>query len=147
MKLTQTERKQMVEDLLKSVRYRQVRGKVRQMAAEDADDLEAELNLGIAVAMYEVKPNVGDPREYLLNRGWWHVHNKVRGKLNQSVQQECMVCGKLRPYRREPCYTCGHSNFLLHPRYLPFLLEENGTFPTDDRDKYRPAVDTQDVSY
>lgn len=121
------ERTMLVERVLASSRLQQLKGRIKKYRCPvETEDLEAELNVGIVEALRSVKMNVGDPMEFLLSRGHRHVQSVVSAALNHGILEECLVCGKERPYRRNPCYTCGSKNFLIHPRYVPLLVDDDG---------------------
>jgi len=123
----------LVAEVLKHPRYKRLCGKVRKYRCRiESEDLLGELNRGIAVAMHSVKMTRGSPMEYLLSRGFHHVQSVVSRELNHSVIEECASCHKRRPYRREPCTTCGGRDFLLHPRYVPLVLIDSGVLSRDD---------------
>lgn len=146
--LGMNERTLLVERLVGSPRYSQLRGKVKSFYGSrsivDPDDIEGELNLGIMKALQSVKMNVGDPMEYLLNRGYRHVQMHISAVTNAGVIEECLVCGKQRPYRRNPCYTCDSRNFLIHPRFVPLLTDDDGsvTLPLERGHRTKPKMDS-----
>ncbi|MFA5936711.1 MAG: hypothetical protein WC822_02420 [Candidatus Paceibacterota bacterium] len=118
---------ELVAKLISHPRYQQARGAARSYNCPvSREDLEAELNRGIAMALQNVDLERGDPMEYLLSRGMLWVKRVVRAECNHNVIEECIICGKVRPYRQEPCSKCGGRDFILHPRFLPFVLDGHG---------------------
>lgn len=114
--------------LLESPRYHQAKhSAVRYNCPLEKDDIVAEFHRGVLEASQYVKMDVGDPMEYLISRGLLWVKRCVRKELTNKYLEECMVCGKMRPYRQEGCARCGSRDFLLHPRLLPLVIQQNGT--------------------
>lgn len=119
-------KRHLLKRLVNSNRYQQATNRVRRYNSPvGKDDLVAEFNLGVMLATKDVKMNVGDPMEYIIFRGMKHVQMAIRTACNKHMLEECLNCGKVRPYRQAECYTCKERNFLVHPRVLP--LEEGPT--------------------
>lgn len=116
----------LLDELVQSKRYSQMVGRVNHFATKqqhiEREDLIGEFNRGLCVAVQSVKMNIGDPMEYLLSRGYRHVQHVVQTVLNHETLEECLDCGKSRPYRPNPCYTCNGKNFLIHPRYVALTV-------------------------
>lgn len=122
--------------LLASDRYHKATLAVRTYRCSvHPDDLVGEFNRGIARALHSVKMDIGDPMEYLISRGFRHVQTIVSQTLNEGVIEECLVCGKSRPYRRNPCYTCGNRNFILHPRFISLLQKDDGSLVIESNNR------------
>jgi hypothetical protein len=131
---------ELIHQMLTSPRYGQAIGKVMSYQfvmgknpAIDRNDLVGEFHRGVAMALKEVRLDIGDPMEYLIARGVLWVKRVVRKECNHTFIEECIICGKVRPYRQEPCYTCGGIDFLISPRFVPFDEGANGEvfLPTD----------------
>jgi len=107
----------MLNEVLSSVQYAKTCISLRKYASVlDYDDVIGIFNEGMLEALQKVK-KIGNPKAYLLHRGYIKVQQAVRMELNHRVIEECAVCNRVRPYRQEKC-NCGSSFFVLHPRVV-----------------------------
>lgn len=121
------------ERLFASARYRRARGAVRARSSGlvDPDDMEGEFHLGMAEAARELR-RVGDPMEYLIQRGHWKAGHYQEGEMARRFMQVCQGCGQVRVWRgRRPCSGCLMTDFGVLERQLP--LDECVTLPCVDK--------------
>lgn len=117
----------LLRGLVQTERYNRAVNKVRRYRCSyiEPEDLVSEFNVGMLEAAKSVDLDRGDPMEYLISRGMWHVRRAIRKECNHNIIEECLVCGRVRPYRTEPCARCQSKNFLFHPRLLALVLTED----------------------
>ena len=87
--------------------------------------------------LLDVDMDKGNPMEYLIAKGVWAVKQAVRTVLNHEIIEECLTCGKRRPYRQEKCYTCHGLNFVIHPRYIELVIKATGEIEEPERTQAR----------
>ena len=65
----------------------------------EPSDVKGEFWLGVAQGMLKVKYNIGNPLQYLIQRGIWQVRTALRRAINRGVIwycKECSFSGQLR---------------------------------------------------
>ena len=99
----------LMKRLFASPQYASAVNSIRfRRSALPEEDLIAEFHRGIAQGLLVVKPDVGDPMEYLLDRGRWRVREVVRKTLRETTQQRCTDCNNFRSFDYDKkCKKCG----------------------------------------
>lgn len=106
-------------DLLEHIRVKEMPRRVgryiNRNRQADNDDVKQEFLIGVAGAIKDAKMDVGDPVEYLMNRGMYRVRSYVRKSIIQGTIQVCNDCGnKSRLNRNEHgkyvCKKCGSEH-------------------------------------
>ena len=90
------------------------------------DDTKGEFWLGVVQAMATVKYDIGDPLQYLAQRGIWQVREALRNAISRGVRYECNTCGHKGRYRRRTNeIRCGRCNGTdLESRQIEIVLQD-----------------------
>lgn len=78
------------------------------------DDVEQEFWLGVVQAMATVRPEIGDPLQFLTWRGIMQIRNAMRTAIARGVSYQCRNCGYEGRYMKRTmdmeCGRCGSVN-------------------------------------
>ncbi len=116
-------------------RYAQAVGRVlKYRSPVPPEELVGEFNVGIAAALHKVRPDIGDPVEYLIKNGFNRVRMAIRAEASKQIIQRCAKCGNERPFRYDKCHKCQEKNwrgFSLHSRFAPLKEDVFGNIVAD----------------
>lgn len=110
----------------------------------EPDEVRGEFWLGIARGLNQVKYDIGNPLQYLIQRGLWQVQSALRRMIGKGVFYRCGECGYEGRLRKIPCkcHRCG-ADADTYQREIPFgqvpeiHIEKTTTSIRIDIEKFR----------
>ena len=115
----------------------------RNRQAEN-DDLKQEFMIGVALSIKKASLDIGDPIEFLVAQGVYHVRTYLRSKIITNTAQVCMDCGCVSRLNRINgmyiCKRCGSSNIETHE------VHDHDDIIIDNAEDTAVPVDEQIVS-
>lgn len=95
-----------VEDLIKLIRDefmgKAVARYINKNRLVSDEDIKQEFLIGVALAIPQVKMDVGNPMIYLINSGIWRVRSYFRSNVLKHTKQTCLKCGHTcRPHYKK----------------------------------------------
>jgi len=73
------------------------------------DDVSGEFNVGLADGINKVRADIGNPKDYLINKGLWQVRHAIRKELKRKVIQRCACGHSVSIQHRGICPKCGNK--------------------------------------
>lgn len=88
----------------------------------EPDEVKGEFWFGVAHAIAQTKPTVGNPLVFLSQKGIWRVVAVLRERLSDGVVLACVGCGKTRSLTRRasglPCPSCAGTQYETYKKSL-----------------------------